>query len=119
MALQVFAYAAAAARQIETKLLHAQGKQIVICSVHGQMIVDWDGPAPQPSQQKPKGACPACLIACTSATAHMSDAILGELSHTIYDKTVIKATALVAFEIPVNRFSTGAARPRGPPARAV
>ncbi len=118
MALQVFAYAAAAARQIETTLLHAQGKQIVICSVHGQMIVNWDGPAPQPSQQKPKGACPACLIGWTSAAAHMPDAILDKLSHTVYDKTAIKAVALVAFEIPVKRFLTGAARPRGPPARA-
>ena len=52
MMLQVFAFAAAA-RQIESAALHAQVKQIVICSVHGQMVVDWDGPAPQPGNQKP------------------------------------------------------------------
>ena len=58
MVLQVFGSAMAMARDIQSSALHAQGKQIVICSVHGTMVVDWDGPAPA---KKPARGCPFCL----------------------------------------------------------
>jgi hypothetical protein len=67
MVMQVLGTAVAAARQIENAVAHAGGKTIVICSVHGKMLIDWDGPAPPPA--KTKGTCPMCLTGCAPAAA--------------------------------------------------
>ena len=113
--LQVFALTVAAARQIESSLLHAQGKQIVICSVHGQMIVDWDGPAPQPSKQKPKGSCPFCLTGCNAPGTATPDAILVALDGVTYWAGHIRASHFEDFDVRIVAISERASSPRGPP----
>ncbi len=119
MVLQIFALTVAAARQIESSLLHAQGKQIVICSIHGQMIVDWDGPAPQPSKQKPKGSCPFCLTGCNAFGTATPDAILVAFDGVSYSAGSIRVTHFADFAVRPVPVSERASSPRGPPVAIV
>lgn len=66
MALQLFGSAMAMAREVQSAALHSQGKQIVICSVHGTMVIDWDGPAPA---KKPARGCAFCLTGASLVSA--------------------------------------------------
>ena len=115
MVLQVFAFAAAAARQIESTALHAQGKQIVICSVHGQMVVDWDGPAPPPSKQKPKGSCPFCLTGCNAFGANAPDALLIRFDDVRYVTKLIGPAHNILDDIAPSPEREKSSPPRGPP----
>ena len=115
MMLQVFAFAAAAARQIESAALHAQGKQIVICSVHGQMIVDWDGPAPLPGNQKPKGSCPFCLTGCNSVGANADDSIVISFYDVRYLEKLIGPAGTIFVDVASGPERERTSPPRGPP----
>ena len=115
MVLQVFGSAMAMARDVRSAALHAEGKQIVICSVHGTMVVDWDGPAPA---KKPARGCPFCLSGAGITGANAPDIALIVIA-TLLPVPDIASTMSAVDRPELNtRIQERPSSPRAPPAIA-
>ena len=119
MVLQVFGAAAAMAREAQSAALHAQGKQIVICSVHGTMVVDWDGPAPA-KPAKPARGCPFCLSGASIAGANPPAPAIEPIVFVTLLPAPDVTGPVVTADVPQlnSRMQERPSSPRAPPATA-
>ena len=113
MAMQLVASGMAMARDAQSASLQAQGKHIVICSVHGTMVIDWDGPAPA---KKSRQSCPFCLAGAGALAAKAP--FLAPVVVAILRPAADVSEPLAKAELPVIslRMQERPASPRAPPA---